>query len=65
MSKKYMSDVVPDEYKDKADMLAENHVNWLLDTLRPLMIEEFRHGYRHGWEDKYNLTFKEVIEIEE
>ena len=28
--------------------LAENHVDWFLKTIRPLLIEHFIHGYKHG-----------------
>jgi len=35
---------------------ANDHVDWLLDLFanlaRPLMIEEFVHGYKHGQEDQ-------------
>jgi hypothetical protein len=27
---------------------AEQHVDWLLKTMRPLLIEEFIHGHKHG-----------------
>ena len=30
--------------------LAEAHVDWLLEVLRPLLIAEFVHGYKHGVE---------------
>jgi hypothetical protein len=30
--------------------LAEQHVDWLLEILRPLMITEFLHGFKHGVE---------------
>lgn len=26
----------------------EAHVDWFLRTVRPLMIEQFIHGYKHG-----------------
>ena len=31
--------------------LAEEHVDWLLRILRPILVEEFIHGYKHGVED--------------
>lgn len=31
--------------------LAEDHVDWLLSVIRPLMVTEFLHGYKHGFED--------------
>jgi len=33
------------------DKLAAHHVDWFLQTVRPLMIAEFLHGYKHGWDD--------------
>jgi len=56
--KNYMSDVVPEEQQKKSIKLAENHVDWLLAMLRPLMIEEFKHGYRHGFEEANILTYE-------
>jgi len=32
--------------------LAEAHVDWLLKTIRPLLISQFLHGYKHGREEK-------------
>ena len=31
--------------------LAEKHVDWLLKIIRPLLIAEFIHGYKHGKKD--------------
>ena len=28
--------------------LAEDHVDWLLELIRPLLIAQFVHGYKHG-----------------
>ena len=53
--KNYMSDIVPKEQQVKSIELAENHVDWLLSIMRPLLIEEFCHGYRHGWENAENI----------
>lgn len=30
--------------------MAEAHVDWLLKTIRPLLISQFIHGYKHGRE---------------
>ena len=30
--------------------LAKDHVDWFLDTIRPLLITHFVHGYKHGME---------------
>lgn len=34
------------------DKLAAQHVDWFLQTVRPLMIAEFLHGYKHGRDDE-------------
>lgn len=31
--------------------LAEAHVDWYLDALRPQLIDHMIHGYKHGVED--------------
>lgn len=31
--------------------LAEEHVDWFLETIRPLLITHFEHGYKHGKEE--------------
>ena len=49
--KDYMSDIVPKWQQERARELANNHVGWLLSILRPLMVEEFKHGFRHGFEE--------------
>ena len=35
----------------KKDDLAKAHVDWFLETLRPLLISHFVHGYKHGFDD--------------
>jgi hypothetical protein len=39
------------KYKNELEM-AEKHVDWFLNAVRPLLIEHFRHGYNHGREKK-------------
>lgn len=35
--------------KKKIDKsFAEQHVDWLLKIIRPLLITQFEHGYKHG-----------------
>ena len=34
--------------KNDIQNLAEEHVDWFLKTVRPLLITEFLHGYKHG-----------------
>jgi len=59
---RHISDIVPERYKDTARKLAENHVDWLLEMMRPLMITEFEHGFRHGWESAENAHEEDFIE---
>ena len=35
---------------DIGEELAVAHVDWLLRMLRPLLIDEFMHGFKHGLE---------------
>ena len=30
--------------------LAEAHIDWFLNAIRPLLIDNFIHGYKHGKE---------------
>ena len=39
------------KYKNEKEM-AEKHVDWFLKTIRTILIEHFRHGYKHGKEEK-------------
>jgi hypothetical protein len=50
----HISEIVPDEYKSRARVLARDHVDWLFFIMRDLLETEFCHGYRHGWEDGKN-----------
>lgn len=34
-----------------AEKMAEEHVDWFLKTIRPLLITFFVHGHKHGEED--------------
>jgi len=34
---------------------AEAHVDWLLRVVRPLMIEQFIHGFKHGLETRCDV----------
>ena len=31
--------------------LAIEHVEWFLKTIKPLLITNFEHGYKHGYEE--------------
>jgi len=37
---------------EAVDECAKAHVDWLLEIMRPLLITEFVHGYKHGYEEK-------------
>jgi len=54
MSKDHMSEIVPDEYKERAEKLADDHIDWLFKIIEPIAKTEFLHGYRHGFEDNEN-----------
>lgn len=34
------------------DSMAEDHVDWFLELIRPMLISYFEHGYKHGKESK-------------
>lgn len=36
----------------KSKKLAEKHIKWFLNIIKPLLIENFIHGYKHGFNDK-------------
>jgi len=57
------SDIVPDEYKKRAEKLAIEHVDFLLNIMRPLMLAEFNHGYRHGFEEKTIEHKEELLQL--
>jgi len=38
------------KYEDSRKM-AEAHVDWFLQMVRPLLIEHMMHGYKHGFEE--------------
>ncbi len=46
-STKILSDIVAISTRH----LAEAHMDWLLKTIRPLLISQFIHGYKHGRQD--------------
>lgn len=35
----------------KAYLLAEEHVSWFLQTVKPLLVTHFVHGYKHGFDE--------------
>jgi len=35
----------------REEKLAEEHVDWFLEIMRPLLITFFIHGYKHSKED--------------
>ena len=58
----YMSDIVPKQQQERAKELAVNHVDWFLNIMRPLLIAEFLHGFRHGFEQSDITAIKEDVE---
>jgi hypothetical protein len=40
--------------------MAEAHVEWFLNMIKPLLVEHMMHGYKHGYEDA--LDKKELKE---
>ena len=40
-----------DEQKEDSVELAEDHVEWFLRLIKPLLISYFVHGYKHGIEE--------------
>ena len=45
------------KYNDSREM-AEEHVNWFLDIIKPIIIEHMVHGYKHGYEDCLDKKIK-------
>lgn len=45
---KKATNILSDITAISARQLAEAHVDWLLKTIRPLLISQFVHGYKHG-----------------
>lgn len=35
---------------DDCEKLCEEHVDWFLKIIRPILIEHMKHGYKHGFE---------------
>jgi len=46
--------------EERGTALAKQHVNWFLDTLRPLLIDHFVHGYKHGIDEAKSATDEET-----
>ena len=38
------------KYSD-SKVMAEEHVDWFLKIIRPIIVEHMVHGYKHGYED--------------
>ena len=38
----------------KMNKKAVDHVDWFLKTIRPLLLSQFKHGYKHGVDDSEN-----------
>ena len=46
-----------------AEKLAEDHVDWFLEIIRPLLLAEFIHGFKHGKRDNQEYLRKEAEEF--
>ena len=44
----------PEENVRRDYELAEDHVSWFFKVIKPLLIEHFVHGYKHGRVDLRN-----------
>jgi len=62
MDDEIRSEIVPEEFKRRAEKLSQEHVEWLFRMMKPLLMTEFQHGFRHGWEDKENNSSRVTIE---
>ena len=46
----YRLEVGKKDWKEAAKKTAEDHVTWYLDSIKPLLIANFIHGFKHGVE---------------
>ena len=46
------------------ELLAEEHITWFLETIKPLLITFFIHGHGHGMEDESKKDAKTRVVIE-
>ena len=58
-----ISDIVPNEIKKEIKKLAKEHIGWLFKTIEPLLLTEFEHGARHGYELALNKVEDETYNI--
>ena len=42
-----------EDWKEVAKKIADDHVTWYLDSIKPLLIANLIHGFKHGieWAD--------------
>ena len=45
------------KYEDSRKM-AEAHVEWFLNMIKPIFVEHMMHGYKHGYEDCFGEKVK-------
>ena len=43
------------EIDEEASQLANEHIEWFISMLRPLLFSHFVHGYKHGVESKNDI----------
>jgi hypothetical protein len=51
--------------KEEITKLASDHIDWFLKAIRPLLIDNFVHGYKHGHEDTQHgkINKNEIISL--
>ena len=50
---------------DDASKLANEHIEWFLSTLRPLLFSHFIHGYKHGIDALIENRTEEIQDAKE
>ena len=60
-----MTDLVSELKSNIAKKEAEEHVDWFLETLRPLLITHMIHGWKHGYEEaRINFVTRAMADSE-
>ncbi len=54
----------PEHDEERAEELAVQHVNWWISSIRTPMMDEFVHGYGHGFEDGYQRGREDALKGE-
>lgn len=53
-----------DNWENTAKELAEHHVNWYLESIKPLLIDHMIHGFKHGIDfvSPENVTERDTLD---